>query len=98
MKVAIEDVFKSNTHRFCLWHIMKKLSEKVGCSLNSGTKFNTRFKSCVYNLESPVEFELTWKSIIEDFGLQNNDWLSLLFIIRDMWVPAYFRICFLELF
>ena len=41
MKVAIEDVFKSTTHRFCLWHIMKKLSEKVGCSLNGDTEFNT---------------------------------------------------------
>jgi len=74
---------------------MKKLSEKVGCSLNSDTNFNARFKSCVYNSETPDEFELTWHSIIEDFGLQNNEWLSRMFVIRDMWIPAYFRDLFL---
>jgi len=67
----------------------------VGCSLNSDTNFNARFKSCVYNSETPDEFELTWHSIIEDFGLQNNEWLSRMFVIRDMWIPAYFRDLFL---
>ena len=30
MKVAIEEKFHSTNHRFCIWHIMRKLSEKVG--------------------------------------------------------------------
>lgn len=32
MKVVIENVFTSSIHIFCMWHIMKKVSEKVGVS------------------------------------------------------------------
>ena len=39
MKIALDYVFKSTTHRYHIWHIMKKLSEKEGCSLNSDTNF-----------------------------------------------------------
>ena len=74
---------------------MRKLSEKVGSSLNSDNNFLARFKSCVYNSETPTEFEQGWKSVIHDFGLENNSWLSHLYDIRDMWVPAYFRDLFL---
>ncbi|XP_021743201.1 protein FAR1-RELATED SEQUENCE 5-like [Chenopodium quinoa] len=95
MKAAIRQVFDSSIHRFCIWHIMRKLSEKVGCSLNSDDDFNTQFKSCVYSSETSIEFEEYWKLIIEKYKLQNNSWLSQLYDIRDMWIPAYFRDLFL---
>ena len=72
---------------------MRKLSEKVGCLLNSNIDFVTRFKSCVYKSETSFEFEQAWQSVVHDFGLEKNEWLSKLFDIRDMWIPAY--ICLL---
>ena len=63
MKVAIASKFHSTTHRFCLWHIMRKLSEKVGCSLNSNTEFINRFKSCVYTV-SYTHLTLPTKRIV----------------------------------
>jgi len=69
MKVAIHAKFQSTTHKFCIWHIMRKLSEQVGSSLNSSDDFLGRFKSCVYNSETPIEFEQEWQTIIVDFGL-----------------------------
>jgi len=57
MKIAIEAKFDSTAHRYCIWHIMRKLSEKVGCLLNSNIDFVTRFNSCVYKLETPIEFK-----------------------------------------
>ncbi|KAJ1378335.1 Zinc finger, PMZ-type [Sesbania bispinosa] len=47
-----------------MWHIVKKVSEKVGVSLNADKEFNSDFKSCVWRSESPDDFEETWKSII----------------------------------
>ena len=95
MKVAIQKKFYTSTHRFCIWHIMKKLSKKVACSLNAESNFNARFKSCVYNSDTTMEFEAKWHAIIEDFGLANNAWLSHMFAIRDMCILAYFRDLFL---
>ena len=95
MKVAIDAKFPSTTHRFCIWHIMRKLSEKVGSTLNGDDVFLGRFKSCVYNSETSFEFEQEWERIITDFGLQNNTWLSQMYDIWEMWIPAYFRDVFL---
>lgn len=63
MKVAIALKFHSTTHRFYLWHIMRKPSEKVGCSLNSNTEFINRFKLCVYNSETTLECNILSKSL-----------------------------------
>jgi len=95
MKVAINAKFQSTTHRFCIWHIMRKLFKKVGSSLNGDYAFFGRFKSCVHNSETSFEFEQEWQSIITNFELQNNAWLSQLYDIREMWMPAYFRELFL---
>jgi len=74
---------------------MRKLSEKVESSLNSNDDFLGRFKSCVYNSKTPIEFEQEWQTIIVDIGLQNNTWLSHMYDIREMWIPAYFKDLFL---
>ena len=41
MKVATGDIFKSTTHRNCIWDIMKMLYEMVGCYLNNDTGYTT---------------------------------------------------------
>ena len=48
------------------------------------TPILTRGLNHVCNTDTPVEFELTWQSIIQDFGLHNNNWLSHFFVILDM--------------
>ena len=63
--------------------------------MNGDDDFLGRFKSCVYNSETSVEFEQELQSIITEFGLQKNAWLSQMYDIRDMWIPAYFRDVFL---
>jgi len=75
MKVTIEAKFHSTTHRYCIWHIMRKLFEIVGCFLNSNIDFVTRFTSCMYESEIPIGFEQAWQSVIHDFGLEKNEWL-----------------------
>lgn len=95
MKIAMKKVFTSVSPKFCIWHILKKLSEKLRASLNANTDFHSHFKSCVSNLESSKEFELTWKAIICDFKLEENGWLSQIYDMRSMWIPAYFKNKFL---
>ncbi|RZB42838.1 Protein FAR1-RELATED SEQUENCE 5, partial [Glycine soja] len=81
--------------KFCMRHIMKKNSEKVGVSLNVNKKFYNHFKSCVWGLETQNDFESTWKAIMVRFKLEKNDWLSHMYDIQSMLIPAYFRDMFL---
>ncbi|XP_074298349.1 protein FAR1-RELATED SEQUENCE 5-like [Silene latifolia] len=42
MKSVVPEVFKESTHRLCMWHIMKKLREKVSYQLFQDEDFKTR--------------------------------------------------------
>ncbi|XP_074315278.1 protein FAR1-RELATED SEQUENCE 5-like [Silene latifolia] len=42
MKSVIPEVFKESTHRLCMWHIMKKLKEKVSYQLFQDEDFKTK--------------------------------------------------------
>ena len=49
----------------------------------------------MYNSEASIKFEEAWQFIIQEFGLEKNEWLSKLFDTRDMWIRTYFRDFFL---
>ncbi|XP_052198314.1 protein FAR1-RELATED SEQUENCE 5-like [Diospyros lotus] len=82
MQNAIEMVFPNTKHRWCLWHILKKLPEKFG---NHGCKayILSAIHDAVYESQSPGEFEQTWNSMIEQYALHDNDWLYGLYKERD---------------
>ena len=90
IKNGIDEVLPTTVHRLCMWHIMEKVPEKVGPVIREDSEFWTRLNSCVWGSETSIEFESQWNSIITDFGLEENEWLSKRFSIRHKWIPAYF--------
>ncbi|GJV91735.1 FAR1-related sequence 5-like protein [Tanacetum coccineum] len=55
------------------------------------TDFKERFDKIVWNMFiEPLKFEEKWAKLIEDFGLQNHKWMTKMFNIREIWIPAYF--------
>ncbi|XP_020148788.1 protein FAR-RED IMPAIRED RESPONSE 1-like [Aegilops tauschii subsp. strangulata] len=90
MRKAIAALLPNTKHRLCMWHIMRKVPEKVSPELRSDELFYKRLDSCVWNSETPEEFEECWKSLILDFGLHNNEWFVKCYLIRGSRVPAYF--------
>ena len=38
----------------------------------------------------PLTFEEKWAQLIEDFDLKNHKWLTKMFNLREIWIPAYF--------
>ncbi|XP_052197227.1 protein FAR1-RELATED SEQUENCE 5-like [Diospyros lotus] len=78
MQNAIEIVFPNIKHRWCLWHILKKLPEKFG---NHSCKayILSGVHEVVYESQSPEEFEEAWNLMIEKYALHDNDWLSGLY-------------------
>ncbi|KAL2944187.1 Protein FAR1-RELATED SEQUENCE 5 [Bienertia sinuspersici] len=96
MGIAIKNVFSKTKHRYCMWHIMKKMPDKVGRAITKETDFLEKLCACVWSLEiEPGEFERSWKSIMCEFGLQSHDWLGQIYDIRKLWIPAYFRDLFM---
>ncbi|XP_035547294.1 protein FAR-RED IMPAIRED RESPONSE 1-like [Juglans regia] len=80
MKNAIAVVFPESRHRLCLWHILKKVPEKLSsyASYKSGMK-NALLK-CVYDSQSVEEFEKSWDQLITTYNLHENVWLKRLFL------------------
>ena len=91
MRNAIERVFpKTTRHRYCLWHILKKLPEKF----RAHAQFNgikSALKTSVYDARTIEEFEENWKLLVETYKLEDNDWLNGLYSDRTFWVPAYMK-------
>ena len=90
MQKAIEVVFPNTRHRWCLWHIMKKIPEKLrGYKQYESIKY--AMKNAVYNSLTPDEFERSWSWFTEKFNIQGNDWLLGLYNERHRWVPSYLK-------
>jgi hypothetical protein len=55
-----------------MWHIMKKVGEKVGPDLKTNTDFHDRLGLVVWASETPSEFERHWFDVMSEFGLEDN--------------------------
>ncbi|XP_073138575.1 protein FAR1-RELATED SEQUENCE 5-like [Henckelia pumila] len=93
MQNAIEAVFPNSKHRWCLWHILKKLPEKFGYHCQKASILSS-IHELVYESQSTNEFEQDWFSMLDMYELQNNDWLIGLFRKRTRWVPCFLRTSF----
>ncbi|XP_074290848.1 protein FAR1-RELATED SEQUENCE 5-like [Silene latifolia] len=92
MLLAIPKVFKTTRHHFCMWHIMEKVSAKVGAITCKETDFLSRLNSVVWDSSlEPVEFEQRWLEVMKDFDLGGHKWLSSMFRDKHLWIPAFFR-------
>ncbi|GAB2266713.1 hypothetical protein Dimus_037913 [Dionaea muscipula] len=89
MTKAIAVVMPDTHHRFCIWHIVNKFSEKLG-AMSYRDHFD-EFKSCIWNSETPEQFEYGWQQVVVKSDLVANDWLQNIYTIRDKWVPAYMK-------
>ncbi|KAK1400557.1 hypothetical protein POM88_000162 [Heracleum sosnowskyi] len=92
IKKAISLVWPNIVHRYCMWHIMNKLSGKIRPSLASNKMFMDKMKSFVWDDHLSIEeFEEGWKSVIEEYDLADNDWLNEMYDLRKEWIPTYFN-------
>ncbi|XP_074303799.1 protein FAR1-RELATED SEQUENCE 5-like [Silene latifolia] len=92
IKKACPNVFNHSVHKYCMWHIMQKMPEKVGRAICNDTDFMTDINVVVWDVDlEPHEFEQNWKTVIEAHGMESNRWLKYVFAIRQKWIPAYFR-------
>ena len=76
MKNVISIVFPNTCHRWCLWHIMKKIPEKLS-GYTEYYAIKKSMKVVAYECKHVAEFESEWANFISTFELSGNEWLGL---------------------
>ncbi|KAG2670589.1 hypothetical protein I3760_14G092800 [Carya illinoinensis] len=72
MKNVIALVFPNTRHRFCLWHILKKVPEKLGSYGSYKTGMKNALMKCVYDTQRVDEFEKCWDELLTTYNLHEN--------------------------
>ncbi|XP_057525535.1 protein FAR1-RELATED SEQUENCE 7-like [Amaranthus tricolor] len=52
IKIALPNVFDKSIHKFCCWHIIRKLTDKVSIELRNDDEFLRRINRLVYNRDN----------------------------------------------
>ncbi|XP_072997837.1 protein FAR1-RELATED SEQUENCE 6-like [Typha latifolia] len=90
IRTAVAEVFPNARHRFCLWSIMKRVTEKLR-KMPAKEDITGKLSKSVYNSVTVNEFEMEWEEMIEKYHLQDNDWFCSLYEDRKQWVPVYIK-------
>ncbi|KAJ8445531.1 hypothetical protein Cgig2_012419 [Carnegiea gigantea] len=61
---------------------------------DSGT-FQSALNRTVYGSLKLDEFETSWETMIQQFGIRDREWLQLWYDDREKWAPAYLKDTFL---
>ncbi|KAG6713195.1 hypothetical protein I3842_05G140300 [Carya illinoinensis] len=69
IKNAIATVFPETHHRYCLWHIMRKLPEKLGSHAKFNYGLKTDIQSALYDSHTTTEFEESWGQLLAKYDL-----------------------------
>ncbi|KAF5477834.1 hypothetical protein F2P56_004446 [Juglans regia] len=91
IKSAISTVFPDTRHRYCLWHIMQKLTEKLGSHTQFNVGLKTSIESALYDSQTCGEFEDKWRQLLNMYNLGSNAWLQGLYNEKTFWVPVYLK-------
>ncbi|WOH02114.1 hypothetical protein DCAR_0521502 [Daucus carota subsp. sativus] len=98
MKIAVSSSLSSKNglvatkHRLCMWHIMQKFPIKLGNRLCKETDFMEKMKKYIWSTHLEIaDFEQGWEAVIKEFNLENDKWLTDMYAIRSLWIPAFFR-------
>nr|CAD1842989.1 unnamed protein product [Ananas comosus var. bracteatus] len=87
---AVEEIFPDARHRLCLWCVMKNIQEFLG-GHPEYKAIKGMMKKAAYDSLHVNEFEEIWRNMIENYGLQENEWLNSLYENKDRWVPAFVK-------
>ncbi|XP_077228322.1 protein FAR1-RELATED SEQUENCE 5-like [Tasmannia lanceolata] len=90
MRNAIRIVFPNTRHRFCKWHIDRHLVEHVPAMREEDSDFAKAYHHWFYR-KHKIDSEREWRTLVENFKIEERSWLSKMWDLRSHWVPAYFR-------
>ncbi|CAL5047947.1 unnamed protein product [Urochloa decumbens] len=91
MEVAIAEEWKNTVHRWCKWHVLKRIAECLGVKYTGDKDFQNKFHRLVNEMMTIDEFEAAWGQLMKDYALEDNAFMKQVFAVREMWVKSYFK-------
>jgi hypothetical protein len=91
MGAALRQVLKETKHRWCKWHVLKKLVEMLGHLFNNHKEFRDDFNKVVNHMLTEKEFEDSWMAMVAKYGLSAYPEITRAFESRSMWAKAWFK-------
>ncbi|XP_031275813.1 protein FAR1-RELATED SEQUENCE 5-like [Pistacia vera] len=88
---AINSVLPEIDHRICLWQMYQNALKHLSLVLKDTQSFTSDFRSCIYDQKDEQGFIQSWAALLENYGLQQNDWLKWMFREREKWAVVYGR-------
>ncbi|XP_074297968.1 protein FAR1-RELATED SEQUENCE 5-like [Silene latifolia] len=87
---AIKKIFPNTHHRLCLWHILKNASKNMG-KHPLWNDISSDLNLAVHDNLDVHDFEIAWKEMVRKYGIQKSSWVTESYLIRESWIPAYWR-------
>ncbi|RYR34243.1 hypothetical protein Ahy_A10g048997 [Arachis hypogaea] len=75
MAIAIQNVLPNTRHRLWIWHITKKILQKLG-RLSRYEEIKATMNGIIYESHSRELFERSLYDFIEEYTLHDNNWLN----------------------
>lgn len=91
IQVAVTQVFPETRHCICKWHILREGQERLAHVYLAHPSFYGELYTCINFSESIEDFESSWGSLMEKYGLEKNEWLQAVYNARKQWAPVYFH-------
>jgi zinc finger SWIM domain-containing protein 3 len=88
---AINVVWPETTHRLCVWHMYQNAAKHLSHVFSGFRTFKKEFSHCVYDCQYEEEFLASWKQMLTNYELYDNEWLGKLFEERKKWALVYGR-------
>ncbi|RYQ90393.1 hypothetical protein Ahy_B09g096507 isoform C [Arachis hypogaea] len=71
MKRALEAYMPTTIHRWCIWHIMKKIPRKLN-GYKGHADIEQEMSQVVWNSHNKDSFDRNWNDFLQSFGLADN--------------------------
>ncbi|RYR31830.1 hypothetical protein Ahy_B01g056750 [Arachis hypogaea] len=89
---AIELCMPTTIHRWCIWHIMKKIPSKLN-GYKGHIDIEQEMSHVVWNSYTKDDFDRNWNDFLTKYGLRGNKWLSARFAEmyedQHIWILVY---------